>query len=646
MDSLKVEAGVVVARISSFVANCSRWVRLKRYSLLDIISHHYLCRNSFNAGANSQTQLATDPEALKLQSLDRRLNSVNAVLQPLLQSLNEERNSYTPFLKLPDDILLSLWERLSIKESLSLSRGSRRLRRVALANGRLWSYLDVSRIDPKKFRALVERSREAALTILVMERNIKWKNTPSSGSYGNTNLPMIEWDEVTLEEVDKVLVRAKVADLYLGQRSAENNLYCTPWTLDQPLPLLRALSVTQRARSDRALPNDDPLPFPLAKGFISLDHFSVSCLSMNWTDPVLQNLVSLNISNCPNPPGPDQLYTILRACPKIEFFSFVGRLTAGQPMLRPKEDYAPLALARLRDVKWEDRTRESDAFENLFRLIVPGSPRLRCSFRLTDYSALASPGDIPLLSLLLPTINRLRMRFQQGPNSEGTYLVALAPDHSHFAITIWAVRPVGSHTGTFTLHDAEILKGLGDDLFPWHQIEVLELTGSIPPTHYAKIFRRCTSLRNLILSAVPTEPIAFGFEFCSLAHLESVEMVYSLENYPPLLSTLQLRSSPTSYGHPKLRQLILHTPHDPPDRNELAKLEALRQVTDLLRVIQYPISLGRLDRPMARVSNNANYSARDRRLAEVPHSIPEDVGPIPHEVGPSQPSVFQWWSNN
>lgn len=242
---------------------------------------------------------------LTLQACDNEITLASAYIQ----EISARRNTFVPVIRLPSEILVSVFRRLlpvlgipcwstvgravneienGTKDLIAVTHVCQAWRQIALEFSVLWTTIWVNNIH--WMREMLHRSKDAPLTI-VQPHQMGWQSPPYTSPHAGHRQHNIEHIVPTLFESKQ----AKLLSLYVPlDKSAEL------WreVLKRPAPQLETLELCGM------LPPIDSSPFSIPEGFLgghapalrglALDgYFSHEAL---WRAPFLHGLVTLRLT--------------------------------------------------------------------------------------------------------------------------------------------------------------------------------------------------------------------------------------------------------------------------------------------------------------------------------------------------------------
>lgn len=265
-----------------------------------------------------------------------RFGRVVAVLDKVKCDLAGDANEYTPIYRLPDDILVEVWDYLSVDDRIHLTSISKRWRRVALHTPKLWKYIHISpHVDSRRIASLLSRTRDAPLHI-ALDNNAhppynRFPYSPWRGWGASIPLP-IHFDHVGpyptlpvdfsphLEIANNVIGRAVVlqASVQIPQRRSY------PGTLGAlsidsllvPMPWLQSLRLSGPSSRHRAAQTTHHLSL-FSQTTPRLRHVDFTSFHAAWYDPIYSNLTYIKIRRPYSLCNTKTLHTILQRCPSL-----------------------------------------------------------------------------------------------------------------------------------------------------------------------------------------------------------------------------------------------------------------------------------------------------------------------------------------
>jgi len=262
-----------------------------------------------------------------------RLEKIIVTFDTLYSKLASDSNHYTPICRLPDDLLLEIWDHLSLNDRLQIPAVSRRFRSVALASGRLWRFIDITPwVSPNKTDALLARAATADLH-LYTKGMCSDRGMPYQGTVLWTNPTSISPAQLPIQRFGDALVRCTVLVASINSRprasfmDLDQNISVTPGTLERTVPRLRSFWLTDIG--DSRLIATPPIPFPLFGGHThQLRHVQFVRFSPQWTDPLFSNLTYLRLIRPISRLSVPQMLGILKRCPNLHYLFLCRALSA------------------------------------------------------------------------------------------------------------------------------------------------------------------------------------------------------------------------------------------------------------------------------------------------------------------------------
>ena len=332
--------------------------------------------------------------------------------------LASDVNEYLPIYRLHDDLMIEIWDYLSVRDRHSIASVARRLRSVALNTAHLWRFInfDGSPCVPR-IGTLLKRARVAPLHIRVTDHHLRelrpplplsslpWPLPPPPGFYPNLPpppgfyphlppspglfypqyppLPPIPIPLKSLQPSVKIISQAGVLDVIVSQPDQfASNLEVGPPTV--PMPILRSLRLRSRQVSVSPCPYYQHSASTLAiKSLLGghtplLRHLSVIQVDFSWSAPVFRNLTYLLVRRPGTPVSGSLLVQILRSCPCL---TYLGLERAILPT-GPNETSTSVELPALQRLYITDiDTRRIAAFQNC----ISAPNVLECDFTSTDW---------------------------------------------------------------------------------------------------------------------------------------------------------------------------------------------------------------------------------------------------------------------
>jgi hypothetical protein len=311
-------------------------------------------------------------EALVPESIVReRYSKVYRTYNRIRGTLASDSNEYLPFYRLPDDLMIEIWDYLNVCDRHSVASVSRRFRSVAVNTARLWRFVNFSgsscvpRID-----TLLKRAGVAPLHIRVTDHQLSAIRpplpppsprayhllpppppppplppppsllppgfylppapsffhhiTPTPSFY--TYVPPVPSFYPQLPRPQPILpnpsvetiFQAAVLDVVVAQKhQSAPNLEIPAVTL--PMRKLRSLRLSLTTHYAHY---PQSASIPVTKPFFGghtplLRHLAVIQFSLNWSDPIFRNLTYLLVRRPDAPVSGSLLVHILRSCPSL-----------------------------------------------------------------------------------------------------------------------------------------------------------------------------------------------------------------------------------------------------------------------------------------------------------------------------------------
>ena len=263
---------------------------------------------------------------------------VVAVLDKIKCDLAGDANEYTPIYRLPDDVLVEVWDWLSVDDRIGLTTISKRWRRVALQTSRLWKYIHISpHVNSRRIMGLLSRARSAPLHI-VLDSNVhppyirypySWRRGPiplpiqsdHTGPY--PNLPTDYFSRHS-EIANNIIGRAVVLHAFVEipqRRSHLGFAGALPIeSLQVPMPWLQSLRLI--GTSPRHKPRRRAVPtthdfFLFSQTTPRLRHVNFTSFHPAWSDPIYSHLTYIKIKRPYSLCDIKTLHKILQRCPLL-----------------------------------------------------------------------------------------------------------------------------------------------------------------------------------------------------------------------------------------------------------------------------------------------------------------------------------------
>jgi hypothetical protein len=263
---------------------------------------------------------------------------VATVLDKLKCDLAGDANEYTPIYRLPDDILVEIWDWLSVDDRIGLTAISKRWRRVALQTSRLWKYLHISpHVNYRRIMGLLSRARSAPLHI-VLDSNVhppcirfpySWRrgSVPlpiQSDHTGPYSSPPVDYFSRHSEIANNIIGRAVVLHSFVEIPQPRSHLgfsgVLSIESLQVPMPWLQSLRLAGTSPKykpgRRAVSTTHDL-FLFSQTTPRLRHVSFTSFHPAWSDPIYSHLTYIKIQRPYSLCDIKTLHRILQRCPLL-----------------------------------------------------------------------------------------------------------------------------------------------------------------------------------------------------------------------------------------------------------------------------------------------------------------------------------------
>ena len=265
-----------------------------------------------------------------------RFGRVVVIFDKAKCDLAGDANEYTPIYRLPDDILVEVWDYLSVNDRIGLTAISKRWRRVALHTPKLWKYIHISpHIDHRRITGLLSRTQDAPLHI-ALDNNadppyIRFPYSPWRG-WGVPVPPFMQLDHAGaypshpvdfsphLGLANSVIGRAVVlqASVQMPSQFSYPGIAgaLSIAALQAPMPWLQSLRLSGPSSRHRAAQTTLHL-FMFSGTTPRLRHVDFTSFHPAWSDPIYTHLTYINIRRPYSRCNTKTLHTILQRCPSL-----------------------------------------------------------------------------------------------------------------------------------------------------------------------------------------------------------------------------------------------------------------------------------------------------------------------------------------
>ena len=263
---------------------------------------------------------------------------VVSVLDKVKCDLAGDANEYTPIYRLPDDILVEVWDWLPVDDRVGLTTVSKRWRRLALQTSKLWKYIHISpHVHSRRIMGLLSRARSAPLHI-VLDSNVHppyirypypWRRGPiplpiqSDHANPYPSLP-VDYSPRHLEIANNIIGRAVVLHAFVEIPQRRTHLGFSGAlpieSLQVPMPWLQSLrlvgtSPRHKPRRRAAPPTHEFCLF--SQTTPRLRHVNFTSFHPAWSDPIFSHLTYIKIKRPYSPCDIKTLHGILQRCPLL-----------------------------------------------------------------------------------------------------------------------------------------------------------------------------------------------------------------------------------------------------------------------------------------------------------------------------------------
>jgi F-box-like len=478
-----------------------------------------------------------------------RIAKILTTFSTLYTKLANDANEYIPLYRLPDDLLLAIWEYLSPQERLHIPAVSRRFRDVALASHGLWRFISIApKYSTNKLEALLARTGTAGLHLYTHDRG---KETPNF-SFGSVTGPKPDQPssaQSRVKMVDDALVRCTALAASINSHSNGSFQFGGKFasirleTLELRAPRLRSLWLIDVGNSSSNVIY--PIPLPLFGGYTpQLLHVHFTHFSPRWNDPIFNNLTYLWLDGLMSRFSVFQMLNILKKCPNLEHLLLHSVLSA-----QIGEDSLPsVALPSLRHLSIVEEA--SECIISLVDQLHTG-PSLRFGFSSATFPAFTVRGtrqDAPWA-----LISKADELIISGSGFEGSTFSVMSKQAgvilAHFCLSL-----TRSDQPPKPEHTALLVDSIRHSNFPFHSIKRLRFQGAFLGTGAIQeliiLFPSLEVLETVDFS-VKDAAMASGFNAWSLAEVQLDIKIVGKEMCPNLC---ELRTISSQYG--KIDELI------------------------------------------------------------------------------------------
>jgi hypothetical protein len=534
-----------------------------------LITHR--CKVS-RSGGNSSAPIPGDV-------IRDRYSKVCATYDRIRTVLAGDCNEYLPLYRLPDELVVEIWEYLSVRDRLGVSGLSRRFRNIALNAPNLWRYIQIGTPSSSAMlRGLLLRAETAPLHIHIYDRNSDWVSVNTSPHLWNAILPIsVAPDhDGLLDIIFDYLPRAVVLNTAVFGQGETLDFVRSSRVLDleslaMPMPTLRSLRLSARYTS---LAADNPQAAqpsparPLFGGITpELRHLALVQFNVHWSDPIYRHLTYLLIRWPSVRIRAQNLILILQSCPSLTYLGLESVVsTVGIDDVSASVELPSLQRLYITD----DESHRLLTISNHLR-----TPNLlECDFTSADWGLFVA-STVPTGS---PIDNLRLMR-------ELTVVASPAFRLWMFVCRLKGNKALRLHVDRRRMalnHDEEheyFISAMRNSILPFDQVESLTLEGAFTAVQLPEFLLRFPALRGLCtreftvnsyLASTILDALSFGL----CPQLLSID----IDEWPAIeplsfFEWLSARSAPES-GCVRLSEVVLSSRQPLPSemRTKIAKM--------------------------------------------------------------------------
>jgi hypothetical protein len=272
-------------------------------------------------------------EALVPEPMVReRYGKVYAAYNRIRSVLASDCNEYLPFYRLHDDMVVEIWDYLSVVDRHNIAMVSRRFRSIALNTAHLWTFINFDNFrSVPQTRTLLKRAGTAPLHLRVNNNLAVMPPLLSPPFPGLPPTPPPAPFKPLPSQSDLIasIPKAAVLDAFVFRKDssppdpphfhAGTRLKLEALTM--PMPLLRSLRLSMQPVHPFGMQPATPnITDPLFSGHTPLlSHVAVVQCNLALSDPIFVNLTYLLIRRPDNPFDLSRLVVVLRASPSLTY---------------------------------------------------------------------------------------------------------------------------------------------------------------------------------------------------------------------------------------------------------------------------------------------------------------------------------------
>ena len=261
-----------------------------------------------------------------------RYGKIYRTYNRIRSALASDCNEYLPIYRLHDDLMVEIWDYLSILDRHQIAAVSRRFRSIALNTAHLWTFINFSNFPSvPQIDTLLKRAGTAPLHIRVNDQGMPPLRPPATFPYHPPPVAPVPLKPPSPpSDILDSIPQAAVLDAIIFRKEAFPPSPTTQYpvesrlkleALTMPAPLLRSLRLsTILTYPFNVQHSSNQVTEPLFGGHApSLRHVAAIQCNLNWFDPAFRNLTYLLIRRPDTPFEASLLVQVLQASPSLTY---------------------------------------------------------------------------------------------------------------------------------------------------------------------------------------------------------------------------------------------------------------------------------------------------------------------------------------